>query len=464
MALNFSSCSVFPSSIGMDDDCSSRSRREGLGGSYSSENPFACRGNRGWREADDYRDPVDLLPSDPFGMNLETTFTAAIASWMGDLRASHHDMVDLLPSDPFGMNLETTFTAAIASWIGDLGAVSGSYEVGGNNLLAELSYYWNRALMVSSEARGNYGGPVGGQEEESSSGLSDFEVQDDIFQSIADVKELPSSSGAESASSSQDEGIPHEGLLFALGSLGVQDLLSVERVCKYLCAAVQNDPLLWRCIHIEPQLSEKITDDALFRLTQKAQGSLQCLSLVGCSNITDDGLRVVLEHNPRLSKLNVLGCVRLSLVGLINNMKAFKAPGTAGIKHLRIGRLFRVSEEQFEELKSLLGIDQFQKSSARKQRFYHVGQSSSDCDDDCALDIEMCPLCNKYKLVYDCPLESCRAKGPEVCMACDVCIARCIQCGKCIKDSEYVETFFFEFLCSDCWNQPPISQESSKKK
>ncbi|CAL9038780.1 unnamed protein product [Musa banksii] len=200
-------------------------------------------------------------------------------------------------------------------------------------------------------------------------------------------------------------------------------------------------------------LGEKITDDVLLRLTQRAQGNLQCLSLSGCSRITDDGVKCVLDNNPKLKKLSVAGCVRLSLDGIINNLKAFRSQGTPGIEHLKLGRLFSISGEQFGALKLLLGIDQHQQAQAQKPRFYHTSDSSLVCDDDCVIDVEMCPVCQKYKLVYDCPSEGCQEKGPKHCRACDFCIARCIQCGKCIKDCMYVETFCLEYLCSGCWKE-----------
>jgi hypothetical protein len=100
-------------------------------------------------------------------------------------------------------------------------------------------------------------------------------------------------------------GEPHDALIFALGYLGVKDLLMAERVCRSLRDAVRGDPLLWRRIHIDQPLSEKITDEALVKFTSRAQGTLQCLSLVGCIRITDTGLMQVLESNPSLTKVSI---------------------------------------------------------------------------------------------------------------------------------------------------------------
>ncbi|XP_052477391.1 F-box protein SKIP14 [Gossypium raimondii] len=98
------------------------------------------------------------------------------------------------------------------------------------------------------------------------------------------------------------EGTPHEALILALGYLGVQDLFLIENVCTSLRSVVQNDPLLWRDIHINPPLNEKITDDVLLQIIGRGQGSLQCLSLVDCQRITDEGLNRAVENNPKLIK------------------------------------------------------------------------------------------------------------------------------------------------------------------
>ncbi|XP_026655836.1 F-box protein SKIP14 [Phoenix dactylifera] len=430
MTLNFSSYSVFPASIRADEDFgSARCDRSAEGfdkpplSSRGIENPYGNGGDGGRADRNGSCDPVDLLPSDPFGMELSTT-------------------------------LSNTFTA-IAGWIEDFSLNSGDRKLGSGAFFEGLSYHWVSQL--------NYGGAYDGWVGQRSSGSLGYEAKNGVFKHAVDVEEFSDSGDAEIAhSSGGDEGAPHEGLLFALGYLGVQDLLSVERVCRSLHSAVQNDPLLWRCIEIDSFLSEKITDDDLLQLSERAQGNLQCLILVGCSRITDDGLKHVLENNPRLRKLSVPGCVRLSVEGLINALKVVKSSGMLGIKHLELGRLFSVSQEQFEELKFLLGTDQLQQPKSRKPRFYHLGRSSLACDDERAIDIEMCPGCQKFKLVYDCPSERCHGEVSK-CRACDVCIARCIQCGKCIKDCKYFETFCLEYLCSGCWKQPAMIQESMEK-
>ncbi|KAB2008503.1 hypothetical protein ES319_D10G103000v1 [Gossypium barbadense] len=84
-------------------------------------------------------------------------------------------------------------------------------------------------------------------------------------------------------------------------SFGDEDMVSVDQENEEF-QDFQNDPLLWRDIHINPPLNEKITDDVLLQITGRGQGSLQCLSLVDCQRITDEGLKRVVENNPKLIK------------------------------------------------------------------------------------------------------------------------------------------------------------------
>ncbi|XP_058102159.1 F-box protein SKIP14-like [Magnolia sinica] len=382
------------------------------------------------------------------------------------------DILDLLPSDPFGMELSATFTA-IAGWIEDLEIGSPSED----RLVAGLNLFWNQAMMFESEAAdvgvgggldlsSKFGGMVVEEKE-----LGDVSRDGELV-SVWDVEEFlsfgdedPNAVGcrraedlAHHAESCSDGGggATHDALMFALSYLGVRDLLTAERVCRSMRSSVQNDALLWRRIHIDQPLSKRITDDALLQLTRRAQGGLQYLSLVECSLITDDGLKRVLESNPKLTKLSVPGCTRLSIEGLVNNLKAFKSAGIGGIKCLQIGGLYGVTQKHFEELKFLLDADENKQPKAHKQRFYHTGNMSHLCDNECqGIDIEMCPRCQNLRLVYDCPAETCQGEQPtaQQCRGCSFCISRCVQCGRCINDSEYQETFCLDLLCSGCWKQ-----------
>ncbi|KAL4378548.1 hypothetical protein GQ457_02G020850 [Hibiscus cannabinus] len=417
------------------------------------------------------------------------------------------DIVDRLPADPFGMEIRSTFAAAITGLIHDVENELGSdffvfgMQDGEENKIADqqhllkgLNWVWNGAMSFQQE-QGNssffgfdsedddkriddqsslfkgmnwvWNGTMSFQQEECNFEINEISIPNVDFNGFGigneisngdfvfndEGKRLEDDNGVSGDNSEGDA--PNNALFFTLGYLGLKDLLSVERVCKSLRDAVRSDPLLWRNIHIEHSLSKRITDDALLKLTSRAQGTIECLSLEGCKMITDDGLRRVLESNPKVTKLSVPECTRLNVEGILFNLRAFKSAGFLGIKHLRIGGSFSVTEEQFKELKVLLGINNSIQSGDQKPHFFLQGQSYLMSDDDRAIDIEVCPRCQKLKLVYDCPSESCRRTyhTAQLCRACILCIARCIHCGCCFKDCDYEETFTLDLLCFNCWKQ-----------
>lgn len=151
-------------------------------------------------------------------------------------------------------------------------------------------------------------------------------------------------------------------------------------------------------------------------------------------------------------QLGVPGCLKISVEDILSNLWTLKSAGKPGIKQLRIGGLSGITEMQFEELKLLLGADNRVQFRAPKPRFFHGGLSHLSCDDDCAIDIEACPRCQKLSLVYDCPAKSCQGKhrADQMCRACMLCIARCISCGCCLQDTDYEETFCLDLLCVVC--------------
>ncbi|KAI5385238.1 F-box protein SKIP14 [Lathyrus oleraceus] len=416
-----------------------------------------------------------------------------------------NDIIDRLPTDPFGMGIGTTFTA-ITGWLEDLDFEYGGYggyggdEIGtsGENypLFAGLNFIWNNAVRFHTFPQwGNVG-----MEENRFQGVSGFSEY-----SQREVGEASCSFSAESSRDMDgvmgfgfdykdvavagvsgdmnmndvnchagDEHSPHPAIIYSLPYLGLSGLLAVERVCKYLHFTVRTDTLLWKSIHVDQPLNERITDDVLLELTSRAQGKLECLSLVECSRITDDGLRRVLEVNPKIIKLSVPGCTRLSIEGIVGMLKAYKnSLGAQGVKHLHIGGLYGVTPKHFEEIKLLLSTDSQQqeqshtdsqlqghsradsqlKKLSNKPHFYCRWNLYLPCDDNRSIDIELCPRCENLRLVYDCPAEGCQGvvgHASQVCRACTLCIPRCSQCGRCINDGEYEETFCLELLCSNC--------------
>ncbi|KAL2529071.1 F-box protein SKIP14 [Forsythia ovata] len=394
----------------------------------------------------------DSLPSDPFGMGVTIG----------------------LPTDPFGMDFNIGATvAAISGWIEDIekdfGRKDSGFESGeasedkkaDNKLFAELNFILSSSMKFESE--------VGVDKENSVDSVmdSDHDLCEHHYLLGGNIEELIclgcekysissyEKKGNELVTNCNDgnEGAPPDALFFALGYLGVRDLLSVEWVCKSLRDAVQNDPLLWRDIHIDYPLNVKITDDALVGLTDRAQGSLLSLNLVDCLKVKDSGLKSVLEKNPRLTKLSVPGCIRLSIEGILSNLKFFKSSGRTGIEHLRIGGLYGIKDDQLKDLRLLLGADKDKQCTAYKPHFYRYGQLYLSLDNECAIDVETCPRCQQVRLVYDCPAESCQQKPhtTQSCRGCNFCIERCINCGRCLNDTDYEETFCLDLICLGCW-------------
>ncbi|KAE9610501.1 hypothetical protein Lal_00029740 [Lupinus albus] len=393
-----------------------------------------------------------------------------------------NDILDRLPSDPFGMDMSTTFTAAFTEMYGgyrmdEVAASDNNYRLFAMNF---FSNNFNNGISFP-------GFPTGGNMhvEEKNEGkrlhkmsigeCSSRESCDSVFQSACDVDDMLSfdcdfedemGDTAGENCLGEDELGPHPALNFALCYLGLADLLAVERVCKSLHSTVQGDPLLWRSIHLDQPLNERIADDVLFQLTNRSQGKLQCLRLVECTRITDDGLRRVLEANPTLIKLSVPGCTRLTIDGIVGILKAFRSMGTQGVRHLHIGGLYGVTQQHYEEILLLLGTDSQMLQHSHKPHFYCRGNLYLSCDDRRAIDIEVCPRCQNLRLVYDCPAEGCQGVGnaTQACRACTLCIPRCSQCGRCINDSEYEETFCLELLCSMCSKQLLKCSEMMERK
>ncbi|XP_057766931.1 F-box protein At3g27290-like [Salvia miltiorrhiza] len=411
-------------------------------------------------------DVVDNLPNDPFGM--EVNMGMENDPILVDFNPS-------LPTDDF--DIEAAL-AAIAGLIEDFGLKAYGFEtdeadedcgdgssnlkaaedegIDDNKFFAELNFVWSSSMEYEGEDRENElvdAGPVMYVEDGTSYGDSTTMLgggMDDLMCFGCEKY------GIEHVKSESDVGV--DIIIFVLEhlDLGIKDLLSIERVCRSLRDAVRKDPYLWTSIHIDYPLSQKITNEDLLRLTDRAQGKLRCLSLVKCLKISKDGLYQVLERNLEVTKLSVAGSSKLNGVDFLNNLKYFNSVAVPGIKHLRIGDPLGLTNEHLNEYKILLGIEKdVKKPSDYKPRYYCGGEIYLSLDDERTLDIEICPRCQKLGQVYDCPTENCQVKmhsmkTTETCRACISCIARCIRCGCCLDNKAYEETFCFDFLCFDC--------------
>ncbi|XP_071690933.1 F-box protein SKIP14-like [Rutidosis leptorrhynchoides] len=367
---------------------------------------------------------------------------------IGSPESVSKDVTDMLPSDPFGMDIDISTTlTAFTGWIGDLELGYGDYEYMGNNkedygLSDGFNIFWNSAMTFQSFPTNLVHHNYYNKGKNGGSG-SVIVIKGD--ESVNGYATCPDVIGGE----------PHQAFVLALSYLGIKDLLVVERVCKSLCYTIRNDSLLWRNIVIKHPLNERITDDVLVQLANRAEGNLQCLSLIKCPKITDDGLRRVLENNPKLTKLFIPGCTRLSIDGILDSLKAFTlSTQTGGIKYIRTGGFYGITLDHFEMLKNLLGI---QKSDDSPHYYHRANSYLLTDDDDRAIDVEVCPRCQNLRLVYDCPVYGCQPK--DQCSACIICIPRCARCGRCVHNIEYEEMFSLEYLCSECLKQLPKCQQ-----
>ncbi|KAJ8549878.1 hypothetical protein K7X08_033585 [Anisodus acutangulus] len=164
-------------------------------------------------------------------------------------------------------------------------------------------------------------------------------------------------------------------------------------------------------------------------------------------------------------RLSVPGCVKLTIDGILSNLKILKTAGKTRLKYLGIYGLFGVTNQHIEEIKLLTGVDDSKLPTTRKPQIFGGDQLRITSDDDRATDIEVCPKCQQLELVYDCPSESCQKKQSaiQLCRACTTCIARCFNCECCLNNCDYEELFSFELLCLDCWRKPWGSQEKEQK-
>ena len=263
-------------------------------------------------------DIIARLPEDPFEMNIKSTYTA-ITGWFEGFEmdsksgsdCSSMDEAEKKRFDDYG----GVFSGLDWVWKSDEAEEKGDDDYSG--VVAGLSWVWNSAMRFQSEVNDvkcdeipvpcdkingfgvNNGFFDGGFVLNGS--VEDFVscmyVEDQVLND--GVKET----GHCSPMDSQGQGDAHEAIFYALRFLDIQDLLSVEMVCKSLRDVVRRDLFLWRNIFIGWPLSDRITDDAFLRLTSKAEGTLESLSMVWCRQITADGLKRVLEINPKLTKV-----------------------------------------------------------------------------------------------------------------------------------------------------------------
>eukprot|EP00250_Pteridium_aquilinum_P011252 c19937_g1_i1 orf=161-2350(-) len=249
----------------------------------------------------------------------------------------------------------------------------------------------------------------------------------------------------------------HEAMSYALSYMSLQDLLTMEKVSKSLKDWIRNDVLLWQQLHVEPPLSKGLTDEVLLELASRSKGQLWCLNLVDCTKVTEAAVEQVVLSNPRLTKLCLPGCTRISadsVVRMVEVLAKNRRSGLSCLKQLRIRNIYGLTREHLATLENMVGA---RSSYKRKPRYYHNGHSAF-CDDERPIDVEECPKCTNVRLVYDCTRERCQQMQGlkfQECRACFLCTVRCEECGRCINDNDYEETFSLDLLCSCCWLRLP---------
>ncbi|KAH7365456.1 hypothetical protein KP509_18G029100 [Ceratopteris richardii] len=145
------------------------------------------------------------------------------------------------------------------------------------------------------------------------SGLQYRELHDGGFNTPAISEHLVSTYGAtddvELDKKVNAIALVHEAMPFVFSYLSLQDLLTMEKVCKSFKDWIRNDVLLWQNLHIEPPLSKNLTDDVFIKLTSRCRGQLRCLNVVECTKLTEGAVEQVVLSNPRITKVCLFLCL-----------------------------------------------------------------------------------------------------------------------------------------------------------
>ncbi|KAG9445012.1 hypothetical protein H6P81_016352 [Aristolochia fimbriata] len=267
-----------------------------------------------------------------------------------------------------------------------------------------------------------------------------------------------SSSSSASSSSSHDQiyrfSGSHEALLYSLPYLYLNELVAVQRVCKSLRQAVDENDFIWQKVKIDVPLSRKLTDDRLLRVTSRARGNLRSLVLIDCEQISDAGLRRVVDDNPNITTLLVPGCIGLTpsgIVDMVERLPKLERIAVHGVVNMK---------EHLKVLNSLLQNN----NNPRYPILYYTGRRQSHSaliPSGSPIDVQICPKCKDARLVFDCTRESCNEKLMKEkqlpCRGCYWCLSRCQQCGGCVDFYDESQDLMAcpHTLCSNCWPGVP---------
>ncbi|KAJ4823528.1 hypothetical protein Tsubulata_034050 [Turnera subulata] len=256
-------------------------------------------------------------------------------------------------------------------------------------------------------------------------------------------------------------GPPQEALFLVLAYLPVVELLAMSEVCTSLRDAVNNDILLWLDIIIDRPINWRLSDEILMKITSKANGRLRSLVLINCVKITDEGLQRVVERNHLISKLQVTSCTGLTPEGIVRAVKTLSQYHNS-LKSLRIDGIYNFKKENLDILCSLLRMNPEAQKKSQTILYHHYSINSTTSRDkvisDRAIDVDLCPVCNEVRMVFDCSRETCKRKRDQPyskCRGCSFCIPRCEECGGCVDEEEQEESVCSDILCSQCWLSLP---------
>ncbi|GMH15158.1 hypothetical protein Nepgr_016999 [Nepenthes gracilis] len=267
-----------------------------------------------------------------------------------------------------------------------------------------------------------------------------------------------------------ERGPSHEALFLVLAYLPLPELLATIQVCRSLRDAVNDDVLsLMNHLIVEKPLNRRISDGTLIKITSKAQGRLTALALINCPKITDDGLLNVVAKNPNISKLHIPGCTGITPEGILKAVNSLTQP-SHHLASLKINGIYHINQNHLETLHSYLS---FSTPQNRNPQFYNQNYTVTKSlllsrdDGHHTIDVEVCPICNEVKMVFDCPREICKKRlAARECRGCYHCIERCVECGSCFVydggDEQQGDAVCSDALCWNCWLQLPKCNHCNK--
>ncbi|KAL9330238.1 hypothetical protein ACSQ67_005241 [Phaseolus vulgaris] len=253
---------------------------------------------------------------------------------------------------------------------------------------------------------------------------------------------------------------PHQAMFLVLTYLPVYEVVLMSQVCTSLRDAVNNDILPWLNLTVERPLSWRLNDEILLKVTSKANGRLQTLTLINCTHVTDEGLQRVVEQNPLINKLRIPACTGITPDGVLRAVETLCQRSNC-LKTLSINGIYNVQKDHLDMLIMKLGKNHPLKEQQKQQPVYYHERGrfsvSKHEESQRLIDLEICPRCSEVRMVYDCPRGHCmRREWPlSPCRGCKFCIPRCENCGGCIESGEVEEGACEDIFCLECWLQLP---------